>query len=318
MKYERILRAFAQTPLALMPEKAAEIIAFLELKAGGRMFSPDEIAARVGGERQAARGGSSSGSGNAIAVIPVFGTIMQRASMMTEISGGTSCQRVSTDLRQALANPGVSRIVLEFDSPGGGVYGVAELADEIRKSRGPKPIIAQVNSLAASAAYWLACSCDELICTPSGEVGSIGVYGVHEDWSKAYDDLGVKFTLVQAGKYKAEGVDYAPHGDEAAAYMQKRVDEYYTQFIRAVAKGRGVPESEVRNGFGEGRVVGASEAVKLKMADRVGTLNDTLARLGVKGAAMGPTRVLAAAPAAFDAEHDWRVNRNRLRQRSRG
>lgn len=374
MKYERILRAFAQTPFALMPEKAREIIAFLELKSTGAVLSPDEVARRIGrepgarvvrpimslvdietgveasfpsdhdGERLAAQkpdAATAKSPGN-VAVINVFGVINQRASgdMSTE---SASTEKVGAAMRSALSAPDTKALVLNVDSPGGSVYGVAELAAEIMRLRGSKPIIAQANSLMASAAYWIGSACDELVCTPSGEVGSIGVYGVHQDWSKAYEDLGVAFTLIKAGKFKAEGVDFAPLGDEAAAYMQKRVDEYYTQFVRAVAKGRGVAESEVRNGFGEGRVVGASEAVKLKMADRVGTLNDTLARLGVKGSGAAPARaadegaavvagergpepiatdpapdapkIETAAPAAFDAEHDWRINRNRLRQR---
>lgn len=374
MKYERILRAFAQTPFALMPEKAREIMAFLELKSTGAMLSVDEVARRIGrepgarlarpimtrvdietglmsafpsdhdGESDAERerriaaqkpDASTAKASGSVAVINIYGVINQRASgdLSTETA---STEKLSLAIRAALANPETKALVLNIDSPGGSVYGVAELGAEIMRLRGSKPIIAQANSLMASAAYWIGSACDELVCTPSGEVGSIGVYGTHQDWSAAYEDLGVKFTMIKAGKFKAEGVDWAPLGDEATAYMQKRVDDYYSQFVRAVAKGRGVSEKEVRDGFGEGRVVGAAEAVKLKMADRVGTLQDTLSRLGVKGSPSAPARAVAEdvpvvaaeptqpepaavvetpAPAAFDADMDYRQNRNRLRQR---
>ena len=326
MEYRRIIEAFATTPFALQPEKLREIAAFFELKAAGGVLSEAEIASRIAGRRQteaplvlhqAAGGSSSTGrSAGSVAVIQIFGVVTQRAGMMSEVSGGSSTERVSARIRQAIADRDVSRIILEIDSPGGGVYGVAELADEIHRARSQKPIIAMASSLAASAAFWIASACSEVVVTPSGEVGSIGVYGIHEDWSKADEKRGVKFTLVKAGKFKAEGVDFAPLTDAAAGHMQARVNDYYSMFVRAVAKGRGVSEKEVRDGFGEGRVVGAAEAVRLKMADRVGTLGDTLARLGVKGGALASAVAFDKSPAAaFDADHDRRANRNALRQR---
>lgn len=366
MNYPRILRAFAANPFALMPEKALQIIAFLELKSAGVMLTPDQVAERIGRQPgahartpvlemvdietglrtyddgsepifSAKPDAQTKNATGQVAVINLFGVVNQRAS--GDISSeSVSCERVAKSLRSAVADDTVKAIVLNIDSPGGGVYGVAELADTIFKSRGPKPIVAQANSLMASAAYWLGSAADEIVVTPSGEIGSIGVYGVHQDWSKAYDDAGVKFTLIKAGKFKAEGVDFAPLTDEAAAYMQKRVDEYYGDFTKAVARGRGVQLADVRSGFGEGRCVGAQEAVRLRMADRVGTLDDTLARLGVK-TPPAPTRAAAPAaaplaeepaaqdpqaeppkaeepaPPAVDHDHARRQHRNQLRQR---
>jgi ClpP class serine protease len=92
---------------------------------------------------------------------------------------------------------------------------------------------------------------------------------------------GVKTTLISAGKYKTEGNPYEPLSDEARAAMQAMVDDYYGMFTRAVAKGRGVSVDAVRNGFGEGRMVSASQAVKNGMADRVATLDQVLASHGV-------------------------------------
>ena len=97
------------------------------------------------------------------------------------------------------------------------------------------------------------------------------------------EKAGVKVTMISAGKFKTEGNEFEPLSDEARAAIQKRVDGYYSSFTGAVAKGRGVTPSAVRGGFGEGRVVGANEAVSLGMADRIGTLESTLAGFGVSG-----------------------------------
>ena len=85
----------------------------------------------------------------------------------------------------------------------------------------------------------------------------------------------------EAGKYKVEGNPFEPLSDEARAAIQASVDAFYDMFIAAVARNRAVDEDVVRNGFGQGRTVLADQAVREGMADRVGTLDDTLARFGV-------------------------------------
>ena len=84
---------------------------------------------------------------------------------------------------------------------------------------------------------------------------------------------------MKAGPNKAEGHPAFPLGEEAAAYMQARVDDYYSMFVRDVARGRGVPVGTVRENFGGGRMVGAADAVKLGMADRVDSLANTIKRM---------------------------------------
>lgn len=272
--YDLILRAVLSTPWAILPEKLEAIEALLALRAAGGHVTAEDIGAVTNGRRPAApvRG--------AVAVIPVYGTIHQHAGLMAESSGGTSTEAISAALRAALADPSVGAVVFDVDSPGGAVSGVDELATEIMQSRGPKPIIAVANSLMASAAYWLASAADEIWVTPSGEAGSIGVYAAHEDISQALDRGGVRVSLVSAGKYKVEGNQFEPLTEEARATIQGRVDAFYHMFVAAVARGRGYAEATVRNGFGEGRLVGAQDAVDLHLADRVGTLNEAITRAG--------------------------------------
>jgi len=158
------------------------------------------------------------------------------------------------------------------------------LADEIMAGRAQKKIVAVANGMAASAAYWLACCATELVVTPSGQVGSIGVFAAHEDMSKALEQEGVKVSLVSAGKFKTEGNPYEPLSDEARAALQAKVDEFYGMFVKSVAKGRGVSQASVRDGYGQGRMLLASAAVKEGLADSISTLDQVLSKLGVKPA----------------------------------
>ena len=230
-------------------------------------------------------------SGSRIAVLPLFGTLSQRNNPMTDFVGDTSLEAFAAVFNQLLKDSSVSSIVLEVDSPGGSVYGVDELAAQIFAARGQKPIVAIANSLAASAAYWIATAAGELSCTPGGRVGSIGIVAVHEDWSRAEDRAGLHVTHVSAGKYKTEGNEHEPLDGTARAALQDRVSGYHRMFVRRVAKNRGVPFADVHDGFGEGRTVGASDALRMGMVDRIETMDQLLDRLASTPASA--TRVAA-------------------------
>ena len=166
--------------------------------------------------------------------------------------------------------------MLDIDSPGGDVDGVDELAAEIYAARKQKKIIAVSNCLCASAAYYLASQASEIVVSPSSLTGSIGVYTMHEDDSAMHEAMGVKLELIKFGENKAEGNNLGPLTDSARAHMQEMVDTYGNAFERAVARGRGIKQDEVHNKFGQGRVFDAKTAVRIGMADRVGTLADVL------------------------------------------
>jgi len=293
--YPRVLQAVLSTPWAITPEKMGLIVDFLAIRAAGGRVDPDTVAAAFAQQRQPGRP-----SNGAVAVLPLWGVMARRANMMTEMSGGTSIEKFVGAFRQAMADPVVGAILLDVDSPGGNVDGVTEAHAEILAARGQKPIVAIADSLAASAAYWLATAAEEIVATPSAQVGSIGVYAAHEDMSKAMEMAGRRVTLVSAGKYKAEANPFQPLTDEARAAIQGSVDQFYDMFVRDVAKGRTVQASEVRAGFGEGRTVMAREALRLGMIDRIATLEDTLARLA-GGRKPGAMRAEGHNPAAARA-----------------
>lgn len=282
MRREILIAEFLDTPWAVRRERLQAFVGVMARWANGlpRAMDDQEIGesreARAARKQQAARAG-----GGQIAVIPLYGVVSQRGNMVDDVSGPGSCstQLFAQAFRDCLADDTVGAILVDIDSPGGSVYGVGELATEIMAARDRKPIVGIANSLAASAAYWLGAACSELYCTPGGEVGSIGVWSAHEDYSKYLDEKGIKTTLVSAGKFKTEGHPYGPLDDQAKAFMQSRVDDYYQTFTKAVAKGRGQPIAAVRDGMGQGRCVGADQALAEKMIDGVATFDDVLRKM---------------------------------------
>lgn len=294
-----IMQAIYDSVWAIQPDKLATIIAVAERHASGQKLAAEQVAEIMA----AGRRGDPVQSGT-VAVLGVYGTIIPRGDMLVESSGAVSTTRIAANLRAALADPAVGAIVLDISSPGGAVQGVQELATEIFAAREVKPIVAVANHLAASAAYWIGVAANELYVAPSGEVGSIGVFAAHQDHSKALEQAGVTVNLISAGKFKTEGSPYAPLDEEARAAIQARVDDYYNAFTKGVAQGRGVPVADVRGGFGEGRVVGAAEAVRLGMADKIGTLEEAIVRAA---------RLARSAPNSGSARANLELRQRRLR-----
>lgn len=301
MKTAMVTRAAMETPWAILPATLAVIVEVVTRHFAGEKLDAEEVQTRIHGAKRPAE----RAVGN-VAVLPLFGSIFPRANMMTDVCGATSAERFGAQFADLVKNPDVSAIVLDVDSPGGQVAGIDELSKRIFDARGTKPIVAVANHTMASAAYWIGTAADEIVVTPSAEIGSIGVFAVHEDISESLAREGVKVSLISEGKYKTEGNPYEPLSEESRAAIQTRVAEYYDAFVKAVARNRGVKAADVRGGFGEGRVVGARQAISLGMADRIGTLEETISRLQRGGAARGNVRGFAS------ADDDFRRRRMRM------
>jgi len=315
MKYQHIARYVAETLWAIQPSKMAELLSVLAYRAAGHEFTAEEIAARIGPDRPASSGKLLGGGA---AIIPIRGVIAHRMSGMEESSGGTSAEQIGALVDQVAADPGIGTVVFDIDSPGGTVPGIQELAGKIfeTRGRGTQRFIAQVNDMACSAAYWLASQCDEIVCLPSGTAGSIGVFSAHQDLSAALEKEGIKVTLISAGKFKVAGNPFEPLSDEERAVIQARVDAAYGQFVKDVARGRGVSPAEVRSGYGEGRALRAKDAKAAGLIDRIDTMDATLGRLvgrtragGLKATLEDPTLGQADGD---DGRDDERARRRRL------
>lgn len=283
MKKSLLLAEFAQTPWALHPAALAKLSGVLANWSNGVHPSAEVMSAIQADKeaREARRNVAAQASGGGIAVLPMYGIITQRGNMADDICGpgSVSTQQFTRALREAINDPMIAQVLIDVDSPGGSVYGCQELADEIHRARAAKPIIGVANSLAASAAYWICSQCSEFYCTPSGEVGSIGVYTAHADYSAMLEMEGVKMTLIQAGDFKTEGNPYGPLTDEAKANIQKSVNGYYATFTQSVAKGRGCPVAKVRDDMGKGRCLSASDAMAAGMIDGIATFDEVVAKM---------------------------------------
>lgn len=282
----RVVTAALAQPWALLPEKLEEIQYFFERRLHSHE-APEDIRAEFQARVSSANEAPTAQRVGSTAIIPVYGTISYRANMMSEFSGGTSTEQLRAQIQREAGDPAVSSIVLDFNSPGGGVGGLQELHAAIMDARQSKPVVGSVNTMSASAAFWIMSACSEVCSTPSGECGSIGVFMMHADNSKALENEGVNVTLIKAGKFKAEANPWQPLTDEAKANLQQKVDDTHKLFLADVAKGRGVSVGDVRENFGQGRMLTAKDAKAAGMIDRIETLDATLQRLGKKSATGG-------------------------------
>lgn len=299
--FDLVRRYVSETPWAIMPEMLAVIVDVVAFRAAGGRLTAEEIRQRIGVESFAQRPARATVKG-AVAVLGLRGVIAHRVEALDDVSApaGTSTQSFTRRFRDALADDAIGKILIDVDSPGGTVDGVPELADEILRSRGQKPVVAVINTLGASAAYWIASAADEIVMTPSGQVGSIGIITVHEDLSVFFEKKGIKTTLISAGEHKVEGNPFEPLGDRAREHLQERVDAFYSMFVGAVAAGRGVKVEAVRGGFGRGRMVGMNEALAAGMIDRIATFDEVMA-----GLLEGPAEARRGRQRAERHRHDF-------------
>jgi signal peptide peptidase SppA len=301
--FESIREALQSQIWAMRKENLKALAALVRAGAeGGALSAPQEtvLASALACGLNARQSRLASGTKGSIAVIPVYGTV-------SRMGWGASTAQLSADLRQAVGDPNVRAIVLDIDSPGGTVEGVDELATEIRAARSQKKIIACTGGMCASAAYYIASACSEIAVAPSALIGSVGVYTMHEDDSQYLDNLGIKVTLISFGENKVNGNPFERLTDGAKQEMQQMVDSFGGMFEAAVAKGRKTTQANVHATYGQGKVFGAKQAVKIGMADTVGTLDDVLARYGIGvGAASAEStsrmQASAAAPALIEGE----------------
>jgi capsid assembly protease len=279
MPHQALFRALNDSVWPILPQKMEAIVGFLNRRLAGVSLDAKTLETLAAGTRTAA----APSMNRSVAVLPIHGTICQRAGLLDEASGGCSTETIGRQFDALMKDDTVGCVILDVDSPGGHYCGTPELADKIFSARGTKPICAVANSMAASAAYWIASAADELVVTPSGDVGSIGVLAMHMDQSAWNEQTGLKPTYVTYGKFKAEMNPDQPLSAEALGELQRRVDDAGETFVRAVARNRGVTPAVVKSEFGQGRCVGSKEAVQRGMADRVDTLEATIARLASGG-----------------------------------
>lgn len=263
--HTRALDLVLGTAWAIDPE-ALETILSIARRANE---APEAVAAKLGKPLENARKVSAR---DGTAIIPISGPIFRRANLFVEISAATSVEILAQDLQTAAEDPSIERIILEVDSPGGQATGIAELASQIRAI--DKPVIAYVDGMAASAAYWLAAAANQIVAASTAMLGSIGVVASY----RPEKDGPIKIISSVSPLKQA-----APDTEEGRAEAQRVVDELAAVFVQDVAAYRGTTPEIVASQFGRGGVLVGKAAVTAGMADRVGTFESLFTIAGAPG-----------------------------------
>ena len=249
MKFPFLAQRLFNTPLAITPGKAEVVMAALaermgiaQVQRGVRMMEDYDYDYNAPGDNP--RTGYELVAG--VAIIPIAGTLVQKLGTLRPYSGMTGYDGIRQNFLPALADPKVTAIVLDVDSPGGEVAGCFDLVDMIYKARGTKPVWAILNEAAYSAAYAIASAADRIYVPRTGGTGSIGVIWMHMDWSKALDSAGFKVTFITYGASKADGHPEIALSPEALARFQEQIDTMGELFVTTVARNRNIPADQVR------------------------------------------------------------------------
>lgn len=233
--------------------------------------TPEAVAAKLGREL---RNTHTVVERDGVAIIPVVGPLFRYANIFTQISGASSYEILAKDFTAALDDPAIKAIILDIDSPGGEVNGVAELAGMVFEARGRKPIIAYASGDAASGAYWLASAADQIVVSETSALGSIGVVGVYRS-----KDAGESASEIEIVSSQSPHKRLDPASSEGKKRLQQRIDAMANVFITTISRNRGVDPTTVMDNFGGGDVMIGAAAVGAGLADRVGSLERLISEL---------------------------------------
>jgi|GEM_PF-1417684 len=302
------LRFLSANHWAIVPSVFDALLRVIEQHDAGHRATADEIRQAQGG--RAAMFEGAAGGGEPVMVIRGDTAIIQIRGVLArysdQINGacqdqGRSAESIQADLAQATAMPGITRIILRIDSPGGSVAGTAETGAAIKAaSEAGKRVVAYVDGLAASAAYWLASQADEIVASSDGAlVGSIGVIMATVDATKAQEKQGYRVNVHRSVDLKAPGTANESMTPAQSASIGKVLSGMHTIFAAAVADGRHLSQSQI-DAAATGEVFTAASAIGMGLADRVATWGAVLADSSRTGGT-NATKKLAVNAAALSS-----------------
>ena len=171
----------------------------------------------------------------------------------------------------------VKAILLNIDSPGGGVAVSQEIYTEIRRLRDKKDkiVVAYLSSTGASGAYYVACAANKIVANPGTIVGSIGVIAEWVNYADLMEWAKLKDVVFKTGEFKDTGSPSRSLTENERKYFQGLIDDMYVQFLEAVASGRKLDLQEVRS-LADGRVFTGRDAKGRKLIDEIGNLQDAV------------------------------------------
>lgn len=275
MKYAHLFAELYNTPHMIHPGKAEVLESVLR---GYALDNPPAIDAAVEYRRDEQAHAKPYELTNAgVAVIPVIGALRNRVSGMSALSGMAGYQRLSARLEQAAHDGDVKAIMLDTDSPGGGVAGLYQLTDKLREIGQMKPVWAHSNEAMFSAAYAIGVATHRIVGAKTSDVGSIGVIAMLAEQTGWDKKTGVKYHTVFAGARKN---DFNPHESiktEALERLQVEVDHMYGLFVAHVAEGRPMTEQAIRDT--EAGTFNASDARDIGLLDDIMNFEDAVHEL---------------------------------------
>ena len=187
----------------------------------------------------------------------------------------------------------IKAILLNIDSPGGGVAVSQEIYAEIKRLREKKDktIIAYLSSTGASGAYYVACAANKIVANPGTIVGSIGVIAEWVNYADLLEWAKVKDVVFKTGEFKDTGSPSRPLTDNERKYFQGLIDDMYVQFLEAVSAGRKLDLQEVRS-IADGRVFTGRDAKERKLIDEIGNFQDAVELTAKLAGISGKPRLL--------------------------
>ncbi|MGC8815757.1 MAG: signal peptide peptidase SppA [bacterium] len=207
-------------------------------------------------------------SSNLVAVMYLKGIIVNE-----EGEGVIDSKYVLQTLDKIKDNKNYKGILLIIDSPGGVAAPSLEISYKIKKITKDKPVVAYIENLGASGAYYIASSCNYIIANPQAIVGSIGVIITIPQVYKALDKIGISMVSIKSGKYKDSLSPFKEIDNDQKKYIQDLVMEYYKQFVKDVSENRNISIQELYK-VADGRVFSPYTAKNYKLIDSIGTIDD--------------------------------------------
>ena len=215
-----------------------------------------------------------------VGIVSIKGPLTNRDVWYNRFLGVTSYADVRHALLYAANQSDVKAIVLDIDSGGGAVSGVADAGNLIRLiDENVKPVYSFTDGAMCSAAYWLGCSAREIYSSNVSTVGSIGVIATHMEYSKALKDAGIGVTVVRAGEYKALANSVEPLSDKAKTQLQNQLNAAYSVFLEHVADCRNTTVNLCDANMAQGREFFGKEALAAGLVDGIETFDSMMNRV---------------------------------------
>jgi len=216
-----------------------------------------------------------------IAAVPVEGTIAPADNTVGGTQPTTTPEGLADALRQAGQDTSVVAVVLEINSPGGGVTASDEMHQSIldfKKNTG-KPVVVSMGDTAASGGYYISTAADRIVANETTLTGSLGVIIPLNNFAEAADKYGIKQSVIKSGKYKDMGSAFREMTPDEREIYQSIVNQEYAEFVDVISEGRDIPEARVRE-IADGRVYSGSQAKDLGLVDSFGGLDEASAIAG--------------------------------------